>query len=98
MNRIILILTSAFVLVSFTGNTQWSDQVWIIGGQKRISKPQFKKWRFDVQLDGRRSNLRDQPVQMGGVKIGMEHKRVHRFGLGLYGLSSNIQLDQSGGF
>ncbi|MEO0404766.1 MAG: hypothetical protein AAF193_07845, partial [Bacteroidota bacterium] len=89
-----LICTAAFLLMSFTGNTQWSDEVWIIGGPKRISKPQFKKWRFDLQLDGRRSNFQDEPVQMGGIKIGMEHKRVHRFGLGFYGLQSNIQLDQ----
>ena len=72
---------------------QYSDEVWIIGGNKHISDP-FKKYKIDFQFDARSSSFQNQAVRIGGLRLGIEHRRVHRFGLGVYGLSNNLVVDQ----
>lgn len=49
-------------------------------------------------LDARRSFFKGTPVKINGLRTGLEYKGVHRFGLGIYGLSknavfNNIQVD-----
>ena len=83
-----------FILIgSIDATAQYNDRVWTIQGYQNLRKP-FKKWRFDFQLDGRLSTAQHQGVRIGGIKLGLEHRRVHRFGIGIYGLSSNIVVDQ----
>jgi hypothetical protein len=84
-------------LLILAGNTelsaQYNDRVWTLQGYKNLRKP-FKKWRADLQFDGRVSTAQNQGVRIGGAKLGLEYRRVHRFGIGVYGLSSNIVVDQ----
>jgi hypothetical protein len=67
----------------------WSDEVWIIGGNKELRYP-FKKWKPELQFDGRYTVLNGEAARIFGLRFGAEHKRVHRFGVGIYGWSSAI--------
>ena len=69
----------------------YNDEVWIIGGKKALRSP-FKKVRIDCQFDGRASFINNERVSIGGVKIGLEYRRVNRFGFGFYGLNKNIDI------
>lgn len=82
------------LLIGLSGMSQrksYVDEVWIIGGKKTLRSP-FKKLRFDFQLDGRASFINNELVSIGGVKIGLEYRRVNRFGVGFYGLNNNIDI------
>ena len=49
-----------------------------------------KKWKFLLGFDARRSFFAGKPVKIGGLRIGMEYKGIHRFGFGLYQLKKNV--------
>ncbi len=77
-------------LLSSAQRRGWSDEVWIIGGKKQISAPLFRKWKPEVQFDGRSTVVTGNNVQLAGFRVGLEYKRVHRFGVGVYNWSSDI--------
>lgn len=81
-NLIIILLAFA----PFAGWSQLNESVWILGGDKFLGQG-FRKWKFDAVLDGRNSFDDGSPVRVGGLRLGLEFKRVHRFGIGFYGLS-----------
>lgn len=96
---------TGFFLAVFAGltltlsaqNEAWSDTVRLVNGPKTLSHP-FKRWKADLQLDGRWSVINDARMQIGGIRFGLEHKRVHRFGIGFFNWSSafsvpNPQID-----
>lgn len=64
------------------------DTVWVITGKKPLES-YFKKWKFDFVLDARQTIISGQRARMGGLRIGMEYRRVHRFGFGFYGTESD---------
>ncbi len=80
----ILILLASVCSVSAVA--QLNESVWILGGDKFLGKG-FRKWKFDMVLDGRNSFDDGNPVRVAGLRLGLEYKRVHRFGVGVYGLS-----------
>ena len=41
-------------------------------------------------LDARRSFFQNVPVKINGLRMGLQYKGVHRFGLGFYGLSRKV--------
>ncbi len=47
-----------------------------------FSQETHKKWKFAFQLDNRFSSLRGQEVTVFGAKIGLQYKRLTRFGIG----------------
>ncbi len=67
----------------------YADTVWIVTGQKPLDS-KFKKWKFDFVLDARKTLVSNTQVSLGGIRLGMEYRRVHRFGFGLYGLGSGV--------
>lgn len=76
-------------LLAQSKSSDWSDEVWIIGGNKELRYP-FKKWKPELQFDGRYTVLNNEAAQIFGIRFGAEHKRVHRFGIGIYAWSSDI--------
>ncbi|MFN0032483.1 MAG: hypothetical protein ACKVOR_10005 [Flavobacteriales bacterium] len=78
------------------GQLQWNvrdepytDTVWIVTGFKTLNE-NFKKWKFDFLIDARTTLLSSTPTSLGGLRLGMEYRRVHRFGLGFYGLNNEV--------
>lgn len=50
-----------------------------------------KDFKFIFQFDGRRSFVLGQPTPFTGLKIGLEYKEVHDFGLGFYGTKNEVR-------
>ncbi|MFT4778578.1 MAG: hypothetical protein ACJAU0_001801 [Flavobacteriales bacterium] len=80
---ILIVLATA---CSVSAVAQLNESVWVLGGDKFLGKG-FRKWKFDLVLDGRNTFDDGNPVRIAGLRMGMEYKRVHRFGIGFYGLS-----------
>lgn len=49
-----------------------------------------KKWKPIIGLDARRSFFRGRPVKINGLRLGVQYRGVHRFGIGFYGLDRNV--------
>lgn len=73
-----------------TENRAYRDTVQLVTGPKLLASP-FKKWRLDFTLDARQTIIGDQAAKLGGLRIGMEYRRIHRFGLGFFGLSEGVE-------
>ena len=67
----------------------YRDTVWIISGYKPLEN-NFKKWKFDFVLDARSTLVSGTVARLAGLRIGMEYRRVHRFGFGFYNLGDGI--------
>lgn len=71
--------------LSFNGNVHNADKIQLFPKQHGT-----KKWKFLVGLDARRSYFAGTPVKINGLRVGVEYKGVHRFGLGIYFLNRNV--------
>lgn len=70
----------------------YQDTVWVITGQKVLDK-KYKKWKFDLSFDARQTIVGKTPARLGGLRIGMEYRRVNRFGLGIYNFGEGINTN-----
>lgn len=79
------------LLLSMAGNlsAQYRDTVWTIKGQTVLDE-RFKKWKPDFVIDARTSTVDSRRARILGFRLGAEYKRVHRFGLGVYGVSTDV--------
>lgn len=67
------------------------DTIWTVAGKRDLG-PIFKKWKFDFVLDARRTFISDTPARILGVRLGMEYRRVNRFGFGIYDSGSGVYV------
>lgn len=67
----------------------FTDTVWIITGEKTLDD-NFKKWKADFVIDFRKTLVSNTQVTLGGLRLGAEYRRVHRFGIGVYGLGKGV--------
>lgn len=70
---------------------QYQDTVWTVRGNV-VLDDHFRKWKPDVVLDARTSTLNGERVRVGGVRLGAEYRRVHRFGLGIYSAATQLYI------
>jgi len=103
---IILLLSIRFLtdvqaqMPSFSANTlslkekrpAYSDTVWIVTG-KRALDDRYKKRKFDFGFDARQTLVSSAQARLAGFRIGIEYRRVHRFGLGFYNLGEGVRLN-----
>lgn len=80
----------SFLFLSLSVFAQPNESVWIFGGKKYLGNG-FNKWKFDFVLDGRNSFIDGAPVPVGGLRMGLEYLRIHRFGIGFYNLADPIE-------
>ncbi|MFM1932714.1 MAG: hypothetical protein RL226_2017 [Bacteroidota bacterium] len=79
-----------FAILNFASlHAQLNEEVWTITGKKFLGEG-FRKWKFDIVFDGRRSFANGETVSIGGLRMGLEYKRVHRFGVGIYQFTEDI--------
>ncbi len=71
----------------------FNDTVWTISGRTPLG-PGNRKLKLDFALDARQTLIGTKPTRLGGLRIGIEYRRVHRFGLGFYGLGKGVVLDE----
>lgn len=67
------------------------DSVWLINGYRQLG-PQFKKQKLDFVLDGRQTLVSSTSARLGGLRIGIEYRRVHRFGVGIYNFGEGVGM------
>lgn len=68
------------------------DTVWIITGKQELG-PAYRKFKLDFSLDARQTLIGAQRSRIGGFRFGLEIRRVHRIGIGLYGLGDGVELN-----
>jgi hypothetical protein len=72
------------------------DTIWIITG-KHVLGPSYRRYKVDFSLDARQTIIGSQRARIGGIRIGLEYRRVHRIGIGLYGVRDGFWNGLSGG-
>jgi hypothetical protein len=70
----------------------YRDSVWIVTGYRGLG-PMFKKWKFDFVIDARNTLVSNASAKLLGLRLGMEYRRVHRFGVGFYNLAQDVHLN-----
>jgi len=102
--RVLKGLYSLVILIclAYLGNAQYSgnifrperaysDTVWIVTGKKELG-PLFQKQKLDFVLDARQTLISNTQARIAGLRIGVEYRRVHRFGFGFYGLGDGVRM------
>jgi hypothetical protein len=92
--------TSVGYSPAFSGKkNSYSDTVWTVKGPTYLDK-RYKKWKVDLSLDARQTLVSNTRTRIGGLRVGLEHRRVHRFGIGIYvlddeqGIGSLREVDE----
>ncbi|MFM9004513.1 MAG: hypothetical protein ACKOSR_03270, partial [Flavobacteriales bacterium] len=70
----------------------YNDTVWTIKGKQALG-PAVKKVKLDFVLDGRQTLISNKRTRLAGLRVGLEIRRVHRIGVGFYGLGDGVELD-----
>jgi hypothetical protein len=70
----------------------YQDTVWIVSGLKPIEYP-FKKRKLDFVFDARQTLVSTKVTRLLGIRVGLEYRRVHRFGIGIYNIGEGVRLD-----
>ncbi len=65
------------------------NTVRLINGQRELLLYQ-NKLKPDFRLDARRSLFLNNWIAVGGIRIGVQYRRVHKLGLGFYFLNTRI--------
>lgn len=72
-------------------NAQYQDEIWLLNGKKTLTSAEgFKKWRFSLDLDARSTFADGARARLGGLRVGLEFKRIHKFGIGIYSLDQGL--------
>ncbi|MBI1265954.1 MAG: hypothetical protein GC193_00850 [Cryomorphaceae bacterium] len=87
------LMTITIVIASLSVSAQLNEEVWTLGGKQYLGEG-FRRWKFDFIFDGRNSIANGKPVNIGGLRMGLEYKRVHRFGVGIYNFNQALSLPQ----
>ncbi len=70
----------------------YADTVWIITGKKALDD-RYKRTKFDFGFDARQTLVSSARARIFGLRIGLEYRRVHRFGFGFYNLGEGVRLN-----
>ncbi|HKK39006.1 MAG TPA: hypothetical protein VJ949_06290 [Cryomorphaceae bacterium] len=85
------LLFAIFFFSSFASSAQFdqSNEVRILGGERELL-PYQNKLKPDFSFDARRTLFQNRWVLVGGLKFGVQYKRIHRVGIGVYFLNTRI--------
>ena len=75
-----------------TSANAYNDTVWTIKGRQALG-PSVRKVKLDFALDARQTLIGSKRTRLAGLRLGLEIRRVHRIGLGFYGLGDGVELD-----
>jgi len=71
----------------------YNDTVWTIKGKQALG-PSVKTVKLDFALDARQTLISSERTRLAGIRLGLEIRRVHRIGLGIYGLGDGVELEE----
>lgn len=72
---------------------EYQDTVWTIAGRKALDS-KYRKWKTDINFDARTTLLSATTARLGGLRIGLEFRRVHRFGIGFYNVGNAVPVNR----
>lgn len=79
------------VLPSSSYKKNYSDTVYLVNGKKALDG-KFKKFKLDFVLDARQTIISSTQARLLGLRVGLEYRRVNRFGIGFYNFGSGVSL------
>ena len=81
----------SFCLLAFFAEAQFGqgDSVMLVNGPRKL-EPYQNKLKPDFSLDARRTLFQKKWVAVMGLKAGVEYRRIHRFGIGVYFLNTRV--------
>ncbi|HKL39771.1 MAG TPA: hypothetical protein VJ894_03780, partial [Cryomorphaceae bacterium] len=82
---VFLLFGSCSVLAQFGQ----SNAVSLLGGERELLSYQ-NKLKPDFSFDARRTLFENRWVLVGGLKFGVQYRRIHRIGIGVYFLNTRI--------
>ena len=84
-------LTISFLAVLISGKSQFGqgNTVMLLNGPCNL-EPYQNKLKPDLSLDARRTLFQKRWVAVMGIKAGVEYRRIHRLGIGVYFLNTRI--------
>jgi hypothetical protein len=86
IKKIVIVFLLFFAFAGSASAQNW-DTVWTFAGQQPLNQ-YFRKLRFDFDLDARNSFDGGGNSRIFGFRAGLEYRRVHRFGVGVYGMTN----------
>jgi len=89
---IAVLLAFTFIFSQKT-TAQYADDVWIFFKPKHIETP-FRKWKPEVILDARQTFVNGEKFRIAGLRAGIEYRRVHRFGMGFYNMTTPVTTEK----
>lgn len=86
-----ILLTIGFVVLTFFAKAQFGqgDNVMLVNGPRELLDYQ-NKLKADFSLDARRTLFQTKWVAVMGIKGGVEYRRIHRLGIGVYFLNTRV--------
>lgn len=85
---IILLLGSCTSLNCF-GQFNQDNTVQLVNGERQL-EPYQNKLKPDLRFDARRTLFQQNWVAIGGLRLGVQYRRIHRIGFGFYLLNNRI--------
>lgn len=81
----------AFWLFAFFAEAQFeqSDSVMLVNGPRKL-EPYQNQLKPDFSVDARRTLFQKEWVAVMGLKAGVEYRRIHRMGIGVYFLNTRV--------
>ncbi len=80
--------TSALALMH---HDAYQDTVRLITGKMALDH-HFKKWKLDFIFDARQTLISNTRARLGGLRLGVEHRRVHRFGVAVFAFDDPVSV------
>ncbi|NEN24970.1 hypothetical protein G3O08_15830 [Cryomorpha ignava] len=86
-----IFLSIALILLSLFAKAQFGqgENVMLLNGPCEL-KPYQNKLKPDFSLDARRTLFQKKWVGVMGIKAGVEYRRIHRLGIGVYFLNTRV--------
>ncbi len=86
MRAIVLI---PFLLLCLSAKAQFGqdDDVMLVNGLRKL-EPYQNRLKGDFSLDARRTLFQSKWIAVSGIKAGLQYRRIHRLGVGIYFLNT----------
>lgn len=77
--------------LALTSSGLCADTVTLINGKMALDH-HFKKWKLDFIFDARQTLISSTRARLGGLRLGVEHRRVHRFGVAVFAFDDPVSV------
>lgn len=87
--KILTFIAALFSAIGAFAQFGQGDEVMLVNGTRKL-QPYQNKLKFDFGFDARRTFLQRKWIDVGGLRVGAQYRRVHRLGIGFYFLNTRL--------